>query len=46
MVDIKIEKDVQRTILGEYRTPCASGNNKLFNVLKAYSSYDPEVGYC
>jgi hypothetical protein len=22
-----------------------SGNNRLFNVLKAYSLYDPELGY-
>ena len=23
-----------------------SGENRLYNVLKAYTSYDPEIGYC
>ena len=24
----------------------SSGKNRLFNVLKAYTAYDPQVGYC
>jgi hypothetical protein len=24
----------------------STGQNRLFNVLKAYQAYDPEIGYC
>lgn len=23
-----------------------SGQNRLYNILKAYTEYDPEIGYC
>ena len=42
-----IPRDIHRTLpcfqmwTEDYR----SGNNKLFNVLKAYSNYETEVGY-
>ena len=40
-------KDVDRTMsdLGLWREDLQGGNNKLYNVLKAYASYDNEVGY-
>jgi len=43
-----IKKDVERTFPGnpEFQLPCSSGNNKLYNILKAYSQHDLEVGYC
>jgi len=36
--DFKIEKDLSRTIPGhvEFTVKSSSGNNRLFNVLKAY----------
>lgn len=43
----QISRDVSRT-LGElklFREDLNCGNNKLFNVLKAYANYDNEVGY-
>lgn len=42
-----IAKDVARTLsdLKLFREDSDGGNNKLFNVLKAYSNYDNEVGY-
>jgi len=42
-----IERDIPRT-LPEFKLwpeDLHSGNNKLFNVLKAFSNYDTEVGY-
>lgn len=44
----KIRKDLQRTFPGneEFKLPLESGKNRLYNVLKAYSAYDPETGYC
>ena len=43
----QIEKDVERTMseLGLWREDHQGGNNKMFNVLKAYANYDNEVGY-
>lgn len=42
-----ISKDVSRTLseLKMWREDMQCGNNKLFNVLKAYANYDNEVGY-
>ena len=42
-----IIKDVNRTFseLKLFLQNPASGYNKLFNVLKVYSLYDPDVGY-
>ena len=42
-----ISKDVARTLvdLNLFKEDLAAGNNKLFNVLKAYSNYDNEVSY-
>ena len=42
-----ISKDVSRTLsdLNLFREDLHAGNNKLFNVLKAYSNYDNEVSY-
>jgi len=45
--EIIIEKDVPRTFSSMKLFPQkpSSGKNKLFNILKVYSIYDPEVGY-
>ena len=42
-----IAKDVKRTLsdFNLFREDAGCGNNKLFNVLKAYANYDNEVGY-
>lgn len=42
-----ISRDVSRTLsdLGLWHEDLKCGNNKLFNVLKAYANYDNEVGY-
>jgi hypothetical protein len=47
-VDRKIEKDLYRTLPGneEFMLPPSSGKNRLWNVLKAFSAYDPRTGYC
>ena len=43
-----IEKDVKRTFpeTSEFQEPFSTGQNKLYNILKAYSQYDTKVGYC
>jgi hypothetical protein len=43
-----IEKDLFRTLPGyeEFMLPPKSGKNRLYNVLKAYTAYDPRIGYC
>jgi hypothetical protein len=43
-----IGKDLSRTLtfIKEFNLDPKSGKNKLFNVLKAYSTYDCKVGYC
>ena len=43
-----ISRDIDRTFPGlkMWTEDWKSGNNKLYNVLKAYSNYDQEVGYC
>ena len=45
--DLQIGKDVARTLsdLNLWTEDLNAGNNKLFNVLKAYANYDNEVGY-
>jgi len=42
-----ISKDISRTLsdLQLWREDLTAGNNKLFNVLKAYANYDNEVSY-
>lgn len=47
-VSRKITKDLGRTFPGneEFKIPHETGNNRLYNVLKAFSAYDPETGYC
>jgi len=42
-----ISKDVARTLseLKLWQEDLNCGNNKLFNVLKAFANYDNEVGY-
>ena len=42
-----ITKDVSRTLsdLDLFNEDLTAGNNKLFNVLKAYANYDKEVSY-
>lgn len=43
-----IAKDLMRTVSGfaEFKIDPASGKNRLYNVLKVYSNFDKEVGYC
>lgn len=47
-IEITIEKDLTRTFPGveEFKLPIESGENRLYNVLKAYANYDPQVSYC
>ena len=42
-----ISKDIYRTLPDQklFKEEFKQGENKLFNVLKAYSCYDNEVGY-
>ena len=46
-IEKQIEKDIQRTMseLNLWSEDSMAGNNKLFNVLKAYANYDNEVCY-
>ena len=46
--EFKIVRDLFRTIPGNkmFQIPPQSGRNPLFNVLKAYMSYDPQIMYC
>ena len=46
-VDNQIRKDINRTMseLKLWREDSQGGNNKLYNVLKAYANYDQEVNY-
>ncbi|KAJ3065507.1 GTPase-activating protein [Podochytrium sp. JEL0797] len=43
-----IQRDLARTFPSHphFKDPNGPGQESLFNVLKAYSLYDPEVGYC
>lgn len=43
-----IGKDIMRTFpdIEKYKEDFKTGENKLFNVLLAYSAYDPDVKYC
>jgi hypothetical protein len=47
-LDNKIQRDIHRTLPGskEFSQTAKSGENRLYNVLKAYTSYDPQIGYC
>ena len=44
----KIGRDLMRTIPGSkvFQIPPDTYKNPLFNVLKAYMCYDPEIMYC
>jgi hypothetical protein len=43
----QITRDLSRTFPSiEYFQEGGGGQDALFNVVKAYSLYDPEVGYC
>ncbi|KYQ90656.1 ankyrin repeat-containing protein [Tieghemostelium lacteum] len=44
----QIDLDIDRTYRNHYifRERFNEGQQSLFNILKAYSVYDPEVGYC
>jgi len=46
--EICIGKDLCRTITGfaAFKIDPGSGKNRLYNLLKAYSNLDREVGYC
>lgn len=46
--DYTISKDIMRTFPENpnHKEDINTGKNKLFNVLKAYSTYDSEVKYC
>ena len=46
-VENQIQKDIIRTMseLKLWREDSQGGNNKLYNVLKAYANYDQEVNY-
>jgi hypothetical protein len=46
--EANILKDIHRTrsYCPDFNLPSESGKNRLYNVLKAYSAYDPEIGYC
>lgn len=47
--DTKIQKDIHRTrqsYCQDFALAADSGKNRLYNVLKAYAAYDPEIGYC
>ena len=46
-VENQIRKDINRTMseLKLWREDSQGGNNKLYNVLKAYANYDQEVNY-
>ena len=45
--EYKISKDLRRTLpdLKYFSEDHNTGQNKLFNVLKAYACYDNEIGY-
>lgn len=47
-IELKIQKDIFRTCPGskDFKQSANSGKNKLYNVLRAYVFYDPEIGYC
>ena len=43
-----IDKDITRTFRGHelFATRYGDGQKMLYNILRAYSIYDPELGYC
>lgn len=45
--EYRISKDINRTLpeLGLFKQDIKSGQNKLYNVLKAYACYDNKLGY-
>lgn len=46
-IEYTISKDIMRTFpeLDQHKEDISTGNNSLFNVLKAYAVYDPDVKY-
>jgi len=46
-VSSEIEKDIKRADLSniDFQIDQTSGDNALYNVLKAYANFDPEIGY-
>jgi hypothetical protein len=43
---VDIDKDVPRTFPGMKKFNAEAGKASLRNVLRAYATYDAEVGYC
>jgi hypothetical protein len=45
--EYQISKDINRTYPEQefFKEEIATGNNKLYNVLKAYANYDGVIGY-
>jgi hypothetical protein len=41
----EIDKDTHRTFPGHVTLSSKSGQNAMYNVLRAYAAFDPEVGY-
>ena len=46
--EVYIRKDLKRTQIGNesFAIDPDTGKNPLYNVLRAYGSFDPEIGYC
>ena len=46
-VSSEIETDIKRADLSnsDFQIDQTSGDNALYNVLKAYANFDPEIGY-
>jgi len=46
-IHLEIEQDISRADLStsDFAVEVESGNNALYNVLRAYANYDPEIGY-
>jgi hypothetical protein len=45
---ILIQRDLPRTfpLVEQFKDPNGKGQQDMYNILKAYSRYDQEVGYC
>jgi hypothetical protein len=46
-VSNEIETDIKRADLSntDFKIDPKSGDNALYNILKAYANFDPEIGY-
>jgi hypothetical protein len=46
-IDLEIEQDLKRADLSnaDFSNDWDTGENSLYNVLRAYANYDPEIGY-